>query len=124
MKLRPCIDIHDGRVKQIVGGSIGADRPVEENYVSDRDAAFYAALYRDRGLSGGHIILLNSAASDPDAYAADRAQAFGALAAWPGGMQVGGGINAQNAGEFLDAGASHVIVTSDVFREGMPGMRS
>ena len=67
MKLRPCIDIHDGRVKQIVGGSIGADRPVEENYVSDRDAAFYAALYRDRGLPGGHIILLDSAASDPDA---------------------------------------------------------
>lgn len=119
MKLRPCIDIHDGRVKQIVGGSIGADRPVEENYVSDRDAAFYAALYRDRGLSGGHIILLNSAASDPDAYAADRAQALGALAAWPGGMQIGGGINAQNAGVFLDAGASHVIVTSYVFRNGV-----
>lgn len=118
MKLRPCIDIHGGRVKQIVGGSIGSDRPVQENFVSEQDAAYYASLYREAGLRGGHIILLDSAASDPEAYAADRMQALSALAAFPGGMQIGGGINPDNAGAYLDAGASHVIVTSYVFRKG------
>lgn len=119
MKLRPCIDIHGGRVKQIVGGSIGADRGVEENFVSGHDAAWYASLYRSKGLDGGHIILLDSRQADPDAYEADRKQALGALAAFPGGMQIGGGITPENAAEYLDAGASHVIVTSYVFRDGM-----
>lgn len=119
MKLRPCIDIHGGRVKQIVGGSIGADRAVEENFVSELGAAHYAALYREKGLTGGHIILLDSAVSDPAAYAADSVQAFSALSAFPGGMQIGGGVNPMNAASFLDAGASHVIVTSYVFRNGV-----
>lgn len=118
MKIRPCIDIHGGRVKQIVGGSISGSRPVQENFVSGRDAAWYAALYREKGLGGGHIILLDSASSDPEAYEEDREQALSALAAWPGGMQAGGGITPENAGAFLDAGASHVIVTSYVFRDG------
>ncbi|MDO5476659.1 MAG: phosphoribosylformimino-5-aminoimidazole carboxamide ribotide isomerase [Eubacteriales bacterium] len=119
MKLRPCIDIHGGRVKQIVGGSIRHGHPVQENFVSEQDAAGFASLYREKKLAGGHIILLDSAASDPEAYAADCAQARGALAAFPGGMQVGGGITAENAGGWLRAGASHVIVTSYVFRGGM-----
>ena len=91
---------------------------VQENFVSDRDAAWYASLYRDKGLSGGHIILLDSAAADPEAYEADRRQALSALAAYPGGMQIGGGITPENAAQYLDAGASHVIVTSYVFHGG------
>lgn len=118
MRLRPCIDIHGGRVKQIVGGSIRVGQAVRENFVSDRDASYYASLYREKGLAGGHIILLDSAAKDPEAYEADRAQAMSALAAYPGGMQIGGGITPENASRFLDAGASHVIVTSYVFHGG------
>ena len=119
MKLRPCIDLHGGKVKQIVGGSIRADGPVVENFVSGRGAAFYASLYREKSLDGGHIILLDSQSASPDAYAADRSQALAALEAFPGGMQVGGGITPETASAFLDRGASHVIVTSYVFRDGM-----
>ena len=118
MRLRPCIDIHGGCVKQIVGGSIREGQAVTENFVSERDAAYYASLYREKGLAGGHIILLDSAAADPQAYEADRAQALRALAAYPGGMQIGGGITPENASGYLDAGASHVIVTSYVFHGG------
>ncbi len=118
MRLRPCIDIHGGRVKQIVGGSIREGQAVKENFVSERDAAYYASLYRERGLAGGHIILLDSASANPAAYEADRIQALSALAAYPGGMQIGGGITPENAGQYLDAGASHVIVTSYVFHGG------
>lgn len=118
MKLRPCIDIHDGKVKQIVGGSLRDDAGAQDNYVSEHGADYYASLYRERNLPGGHIILLNSV-KDPEMYAADKAQAIAALRAYPGGMQIGGGITPETAGEFLDAGASHVIVTSYVFREGM-----
>ncbi|MDO5134367.1 MAG: HisA/HisF-related TIM barrel protein, partial [Eubacteriales bacterium] len=119
MKLRPCIDIHGGRVKQIVGGSIGDGTAVQENYVSEMDASCFAELYREKGLGGGHIILLDSAAATPEAYAADRAQAVRALKAFPGGMQIGGGITPDNAADYLEAGASHVIVTSYVFRDGI-----
>lgn len=119
MKLRPCIDIHGGYVKQIVGGSVGRGPAVVENFVSGREASFYSSMYRELGLSGGHIILLDSAASDPEAYAADSEQAVGALAAFPGGMQIGGGISPDNAVHYLEAGASHVIVTSYVFRGGI-----
>lgn len=117
MRFRPCIDIHNGRVKQIVGGSLTdiGDR-AKENFVSEMDAAWYADLYRARGLTGGHVILLN--AKDSPYYEQTKAQALSALGEWPGGLMIGGGINADNAGEFLDAGASHVIVTSWVFRDG------
>ena len=116
MRFRPCIDIHNGKVKQIVGGSLRDTGAADENFVSDRDASWYASFYRDRGLTGGHVILLNPAGS-PE-YDGTRAQALRALAAWPGGLQAGGGITAENAASFLEAGASHVIVTSYVFREG------
>lgn len=117
MKFRPCIDIHNGKVKQIVGGSLkDAGNQAQENFVSEQDAAFFANLYRQFGLSGGHIILLNPPASE--FYEASKAQALQALHAYPGGMQIGGGINPDNAGEFLQAGATHVIVTSYVFRDG------
>lgn len=117
MEFRPCIDIHNGKVKQIVGGSLkDAENFARENYVAEQDAAFFATLYRDKGIKGGHIILLNSAESEYYRYTRD--QALAALRAYPGGMQIGGGITAENAAEFLEAGASHVIVTSYVFRDG------
>ncbi len=117
MKFRPCIDIHNGKVKQIVGGSLAdKNNAAEENFVSERGAAFYARLYRERGMSGGHIIILNPRGSEY--YNADLEQAQAALAEYPGGLQIGGGITAENAASFLEKGASHVIVTSYVFRDG------
>ncbi len=107
---RPCIDLHEGKVKQIVGGTLG-DRPerLQTNFVSDRPAAWYAELYKRDGLRGGHVIMLG---------AGNETEARAALQAYPGGLQVGGGVNLDNARAWLDAGASHVIVTSWVFREG------
>ncbi|MGN1417549.1 MAG: phosphoribosylformimino-5-aminoimidazole carboxamide ribotide isomerase [Oscillospiraceae bacterium] len=117
MRFRPCIDIHNGRVKQIVGGSLSDKNSfAEENYVSEYDGGYYARLYKSRGLSGGHIIMLNPAGSEY--YEADKKQAMSALSEYRGGMQIGGGITAENAAEFLEAGASHVIVTSYVFKDG------
>lgn len=117
MRFRPCIDIHNGQVKQIVGGSLcdEGDR-ADENFVSQKDGDFFAELYKSYGLKGGHIILLNPASSEY--YDADVRQAQLALAAYPGGLQIGGGINADNAQRFIDMGASHVIATSFVFRDG------
>ncbi len=117
MEFRPCIDIHNGKVKQIVGGSLcDYNNHAMENFVAVQDAAFYAGLYRDEGLKGGHVILLNGA--DSEYYEATRKQAFLALKAYPGGLQVGGGITPENAADYLEAGASHVIVTSYVFQGG------
>lgn len=117
MEFRPCIDIHNGYVKQIVGSSLNDENDrAEENFVSLKDAAFYADLYRRYGIRGGHIILLNPPSSEY--YGATKAQALSALSAYPLGLQVGGGIHPRNAEEFLKAGASHVIVTSYVFRDG------
>lgn len=117
MRFRPCIDIHNGRVKQIVGSSLSdAGDSAKENYVSDKDAAYYAFLYKEMGLGGGHVILLNP--KESEYYEATKKQALMALRAYPGGMMAGGGIDPDNAGDFLDAGASHVIVTSYVFRNG------
>ena len=117
MKFRPCIDIHNGKVKQIVGGSLKdqGDEAVT-NFASELDAAYYARLYQEDGLKGGHIILLNPQTSDY--YEATKCQAMEALVAYPGGLQIGGGIHAENAQEYLEAGASHVIVTSYVFQDG------
>ena len=117
MELRPCIDIHNGKVKQLVGGSIqDQGDSAQENYISSQDAAWYARLFQEKGLKNGHVILLNS--KDSAYYEQTRQQALSALQAYPGGLQVGGGITAENAREYLDAGASHVIVTSYVFRNG------
>lgn len=117
MEFRPCIDIHNGSVKQIVGSSLqDAGDHAQENYVAKQDAAFFAKLYQKYHICNGHIILLNPVNSPY--YEATREQALMALRAYPGGMQVGGGITPENAGQFLDAGASHVIVTSYVFRDG------
>ncbi len=123
MNFRPCIDIHNGKVKQIIGGSLtdSGDR-ARENFVAEKSAAYYAKMYKEKGLFGGHIILLNPA--DSPYYEATRKQAMGALRAYPMGMQIGGGINDRNAKDYLDAGASHVIVTSYVFRDGHINMQN
>lgn len=118
MEFRPCIDIHNGKVKQIVGSSI-TDKTddVRENFVSDKDSAYYAQLYEVNNLKGGHVIMLNNASSE--FYEATKNEAIKALKAYPNGLQVGGGINADNAKEFIDAGASHVIITSYGFSDGV-----
>lgn len=123
MKFRPCIDIHDGKVKQIVGASLRdtagetkSPSGAVENFVSEKSAADYAKLYKKYEVSGGHVILLNG--KESPFYGETKRQALLALSAYPGGLQAGGGITAENAEEFLRAGASHVIVTSYVFRGG------
>lgn len=117
MEFRPCIDIHNGKVKQIVGSSLkDQGDAAKENFVADHDSTYYAKLYAEHHLKGGHIILLNG--QDSTYYEATRQQALNALKAYPGGMQVGGGITAENAAQFIAAGASHVIVTSYVFQKG------
>ena len=117
MRFRPCIDIHNGKVKQIVGGSLAdKDNQAVTNFASDLDGAFYAKMYREDGLVGGHIILLNPESSEY--YNDTKAQAVTALTAYPGGLQIGGGITADNASEYISLGASHVIVTSYVFCDG------
>ncbi len=112
MKFRPCIDLHDGVVKQIVGSTLSDSEPlaVQTNFVAEKPPSWFAALYRADNLTGGHIIKLGPG---------NDTAAEEALAAWPGGMQLGGGITAENAARWLDAGSSHVIVTSYVFRDGM-----
>ena len=107
---RPCIDLHEGKVKQIVGGTLGSEpERLQTNYVSDRPAAWFAELYRRDGLQGGHVIMLGPG---------NESESRSALQAYPGGLQIGGGVNLDNARAWLDAGASHVIVTSWVFRGG------
>jgi phosphoribosylformimino-5-aminoimidazole carboxamide ribotide isomerase len=105
-RFRPCIDLHQGVVKQIVGGSL-TDGGATTHFVSDRGSAHYANLFKNRCLTGGHLISLGpnnqTAVSD-------------ALAAYPQGLQYGGGVTIDNAADFLDAGASKVIVTSYLFK--------
>lgn len=117
MQFRPCIDIHNGKVKQIVGSTLKDEGDAAvDNFVSEKEADYYAALYQKKGLKGGHVILLNSSSSEY--YEATKNQALKALGAYKGGLQVGGGINPSNAREFIEAGADMVIVTSYVFSEG------
>ena len=107
-QFRPCIDLHQGKVKQIVGGSLN-DSGADTNFVSEHDAAHYAQLYQAHNLLGGHVIALGPGNLD---------EALKALATWPNALQFGGGVNAENATSFLEAGASHVIVTSYLFENG------
>ena len=117
MRLRPCIDIHNGAVKQIIGSTLSdAADSASENFVADKDAAYYASLFREDDLPGGHVIGLNARTSP--FFEATKRQMLSALAAYPGGLMAGGGIRPENAEEYLCAGASHVIVTSYVFFDG------
>ena len=117
MEFRPCIDIHNGLVKQIIGDTINdKSESAKENFVSKRDAAYYAELYKELNLKGGHVIILNS--RDSEYYEASKNQALAALRTYRGGLQIGGGVTAENAPEYINAGASHVIVTSYIFSDG------
>ncbi len=111
MQFRPCIDLHNGKVKQIVGSTLSDDDPglLRTNFIAKHPSSWFAKLYKRDRLKGGHIIKLGPGNDEA---------AREALAAWPGAMQIGGGITAANAKEWLDCGASHVIVTSYVFSEG------
>ncbi|KAL4069261.1 Phosphoribosylformimino-5-aminoimidazole carboxamide ribotide isomerase [Scleroderma citrinum] len=108
---RPCIDLHDGQVKQIVGGTLSDSDPeaLRTNFIASQSPGNFARLYKEHDLQGGHIIKLGPRNDDA---------AREALAAWPGGLQIGGGITADNAQRWLDAGASKVIVTSYLFPGG------
>lgn len=106
-QFRPCIDLHQGQVKQIVGGSL-TEQGATTNFISDKSPEYYARLYQQQQLKGGHVIALG---------AGNEAAAKSALAAYPAGLQFGGGIHLDNAKNYLDAGASHVIVTSYLFEQ-------
>lgn len=117
MKFRPCIDIHNGKVKQIVGGSLkDENNQAKENFVSEVDSTYYANLYKANNIKGGHIILLNN--KDSEYFETTKSEALKALMAYKCGLQIGGGVNCDNALEYIKAGASHVIVTSYVFKNG------
>jgi len=105
---RPCIDLHQGKVKQIVGGSL-SESGATTNFISDHGSDYYADLYQNLGLQGGHIISLGSN---------NQQSVLNALAAYPQGLQFGGGVNVDNAIDYLNAGASKVIVTSYLFEDG------
>ena len=110
MRFRPCIDLHDGKVKQIVGGTLTTDGgTLRTNFESGEDSAYFARLYRKDGLTGGHVIMLGPG---------NEEAALLALRTYPGGLQAGGGVTPANAGKFLDAGASQVIVTSYLIEDG------
>ncbi|RCW50382.1 phosphoribosylformimino-5-aminoimidazole carboxamide ribotide isomerase [Paenibacillus prosopidis] len=107
MKFRPCIDLHDGKVKQIVGETLNTE--IIENFVSKYDSTYYAELFQKDGLIGGHVIMLGGG---------NETAAVNALKHYPGGLQIGGGITSDNAMYYLDQGASHIIVTSYIFQDG------
>lgn len=109
MRFRPCIDLHNGVVKQIVGASLRDGTDPQTNFTTDQPASWFAERYRQDGLHGGHVIMLGPG---------NESAAAAALAAFPGGLQVGGGINPQNAAAWLQRGAAGVIVTSYVFDDG------
>ncbi len=112
MKFRPCIDLHDGKVKQIIGSTLrtsGSAAP-QTNFSSRFPPSHYSRMYQRDDLTGGHVIMLGSG---------NEEAALEALAAWPGGLQIGGGIHYDNAELWLERGASHVIVTSYVFHDGI-----
>ena len=110
LQFRPCIDLHEGKVKQIIGSTLGyKNTEVVENFISSNDSSYFAKMFAKDQLKGGHVIMLGSG---------NEEAALAALAAYPNGLQIGGGITADNAKKYIDAGASHVIVTSYIFHDG------
>lgn len=99
-RFRPCIDLHAGQVKQIVGGTLSTqESELKTNYISKHPAGYFSQIYRDASLLGAHVIMLGPGNEDA---------AREALAAWPGHLQIGGGITDVNAKEWIDAGAEKV----------------
>ena len=99
-RFRPCIDLHAGQVKQIVGGTLDSSTTtLQTNYVSPHPPAHFGRLYKDNGLKGAHVIMLGPG---------NEAAARESLQVWPRGLQVGGGINNKNAQEWIEAGAEKV----------------
>lgn len=115
LKFRPCIDLHQGKVKQIVGESLSEANDAIENFVSEHSPAYYANMFRDDQLEGGHVIMLGKG---------NEEAAIEALREYPGGLQIGGGIHAENAAYYLENGASHVIATSYIFQDGTLHMQN
>jgi len=114
VEFRPCIDLHDGKVKQIVGSTLGQENSgVVENFISENDSAYFANMFKRDGLTGGHVIMLGTG---------NEEAALLAMQTYPNGLQVGGGITADNAKKYIDAGASHIIVTSYIFHDGQLDM--
>lgn len=114
VEFRPCIDLHEGKVKQIVGSTLGHEnQSVVENFISEKDSSYYAEMFKQDGLTGGHVIMLGLG---------NEEAAKLALSTYPDGLQVGGGIHADNAKQWIEAGASHVIVTSYIFHDGLLDM--
>lgn len=109
MRFRPCIDLRGGLVVQIVGSTLEASAGPETNFQTDAPASDYAERFRTDGLDGGHVIMLGPG---------NEEAAAGALAAFPGGLQIGGGIGPSNAAKWIERGASAVIATSYVFENG------
>ena len=109
-RFRPCIDLHAGSVKQIVGGTLNSAMPntLQTNWTSEHGSAYYAALYKQYGLTGAHVIMLGPG---------NDAAAEEALAAWRGGMQVGGGINETNAREWIEKGADKVRLLARTYHD-------
>ncbi|KAL9101084.1 MAG: hypothetical protein Q9187_009283, partial [Circinaria calcarea] len=108
-RFRPCIDLHSGQVKQIVGGTLSEKTSdLQTNHVSQLPASYFANLYKARSLTGAHVILLGPG---------NEEAAKQALSEWPQGLQVGGGINEANARQWIELGAEKVIVTSYLFPE-------
>lgn len=112
MKFRPCIDLHEGMVKQIVGSTLNDKKSDKTctNFIAETPATWFAELYKKDNLKGGHIIQLGKG---------NEAAAESALQVWPGNLQLGGGVNAENAAAWIDKGAQSVIVTSYVFHDGV-----
>lgn len=106
-KFRPCIDLHSGQVKQIVGGTLTtASTDLKTNYVSKLPASHFARLYKDNGLEGAHVIMLGPG---------NEEAAKEALTEWKGGLQVGGGITDKNAKQWIDWGAERVCACDSGF---------
>lgn len=102
-RFRPCIDLHNGSVKQIVGGTLTErSDELQTNFISQHPATYFAQLYKDKDLTGGHVIMLGPG---------NESAAKEALLTWPKGLQVGGGIKADNAKHWIECGADKVFPT-------------
>ena len=65
MRFRPCIDLHEGRVKQIVGTSLRDGIAPQTHFIAPpHPPAYFAARYCCDQLFGGHVIMLGPGNED------------------------------------------------------------